>query len=99
MDRLHPHRTTDDPKRATGLASKTHHRRLKHRDTDEPVYDRDGFDSYGYDKDEVDRAGNPESDYFMGWYDEYDNYHDDNAAYDNALESWGFDGVRPVARK
>lgn len=71
----------------------------KHRDPDEPVYDRDGFDSYGYDKDEVDRAGNPESDYFMGWYDEYDNYHDDNAAYDNALESWGFDGVRPVARK
>lgn len=64
---------------------------------DNPVYDVDGYDSYGYNKDDVDRAGNHESAY----------YADDivcsvwgpcNFAYDTASAAWGFDGVRPVVR-
>lgn len=72
-------------------------------------YDVDGFDSYGYNKDDVDRAGNKEHDYYMGYEDNDGNYHDVNWAYDNALDAyepliscmlcWSFDGVKPVCRK
>jgi hypothetical protein len=33
--------------------------------TDDPNYDREGYDRYGYNKDEVDRAGYTEHDYNM----------------------------------
>lgn len=51
------------------------------------IYDPDGFDSYGYDENEIDRAGNREDDYYSN---------DD--AYDAALSDWGFDGTKPVQR-
>ena len=50
-------------------------------------YDPDGFDSYGYDDDGMDRAGNHELTYAIG---------DVNHAYDQALDDWGFDGTKPV---
>ena len=53
-------------------------------------YDPDGYDSYGYDKNDVDRAGNQEHVY----------YEDDdfgfNCFYESALDNWGFDGTKPV---
>lgn len=62
------------------------------------IYDPDGFDSYGYDKNDVDRAGNNENDYMVNdapfTYDGPDG--DWNDAYDDALATWGFDGVKPV---
>lgn len=60
------------------------------------LYDPDGYDSYGYDKNDVDRAGNKEWDYYRN--DAIDDGIDDdyNRAYDEALESWGFDGTKPV---
>ena len=61
-------------------------------------YDRDGFDSYGYNADEVDRAGNQEHDYYPGWTDEQGDYHEENDAYDQALRDWGFDGVKPALK-
>lgn len=61
-------------------------------------YDVDGFDSYGYNKHDVDRAGNEETEYYMGYEDEDGVYHDVNHAYDSALDEWKFDGVRPVRR-
>lgn len=63
-------------------------------------YDPDGFDSYGYDINDVDRAGNNEFDY-MGNdanLDGYDGY-DWNDKYDLALADWTFDGVKPIERK
>lgn len=60
-------------------------------------YDPEGFDSYGYDENDVDRAGNNELDYI---YDDL-NYADEfaggeNFLYNAALEVWGFDGTKPV---
>lgn len=52
---------------------------------------------YGYNKDDIDRAGN----------EEYQYYHNDapfeldldyNNLYDDALLSWTFDGVKPVKK-
>lgn len=58
-------------------------------------YDPQGFDSYGYDKDDIDRAGNHENDYAHnnGSHDRDEDY---NNAYDAAYGDWGFDGVKPV---
>ena len=58
-------------------------------------YDPEGYDSYGYDKNDVDRAGNKEFDYVRNDGD-YDRDEDYNLAYDAALDEWGFDGVKPV---
>lgn len=59
-------------------------------------YDPDGFDRYGYDKNVVDRAGNNENDYIVNDSARF-GYEDDwNDAYDDALDAWGFDGVKPV---
>lgn len=61
-------------------------------------YDPEGFDSYGYDKNDVDRAGNHENEYIhndaidLG----FDNDEDFNFKYDRAHDAWGFDGVKPV---
>lgn len=55
-------------------------------------YDPEGYDAYGYDKDDVDRAGNAEWEYYES--DEYG----ENARYNAAWMSWGFDGEKPVPR-
>ena len=61
------------------------------------VYDVDGYDSYGYDKNDVDRAGNNEYQYYHNdWSD--DEGYGENFAYNAASEEWGFDGVRPIKR-
>lgn len=62
------------------------------------MYDPEGFDSYGYNKDDVDRAGNQEHVYYS------DDTHSEiwgsyNFAYDDALAAWGFDGVKPVRKE
>jgi hypothetical protein len=58
-------------------------------------YDPEGYDSYGYDKDDVDRAGNNEYDYARNDcpHPEYADY---NMKYADADWEWGFDGVKPV---
>jgi len=58
-------------------------------------YDPEGFDSYGYNKDNKDRAGNDEYDYIHNDGD-YDRGEDYNFAYDHASDDWGFDGTKPV---
>lgn len=59
-------------------------------------YDPEGYDSYGYDKDDVDRAGNHESDYYGN--DAWAEDEDYNIAYDTAYDEWIFDGVKPVRK-
>jgi hypothetical protein len=58
-------------------------------------YDPEGYDSYGYDKNDMDRAGNNEFDYIHNDGD-YNLDQDYNNAYDQADREWGFDGVKPV---
>ncbi len=60
-------------------------------------YDPDGFDSYGYNKDDVDRAGIHENNYAHNDGD-YDKDEDYNIAYDNGLRYWGFDGTKPIRK-
>ena len=62
--------------------------------------DPEGYDSYGYNDDGYDRAGNHENDYILDddrHDDEYDGW-GSNGAYDSAASTWGFDGVKPVPR-
>ena len=61
-------------------------------------YDPEGYDSYGYNKNDVDRAGNNEFDYITNDGD-YDLDEDYNNAYDRASLEWGFDGVKPVKKR
>lgn len=60
-------------------------------------YDPEGFDAYGYNYNDIDRAGNHENDYIPNdspyWEDVDDDY---NTAYEDAYDSWGFDGIKPV---
>ena len=61
------------------------------------AYDPEGYDSYGYDINDQDRAGNNEFDYLPNnapW----DTDMDFNHLYDDALDQWTFDGVKPVKR-
>ena len=58
-------------------------------------YDPEGYDSYGYDKNDQDRAGNYEHEYY-GNDCPHPAYADYNMAYDDADSAWGFDGVKPV---
>ena len=60
-------------------------------------FDPEGYDSYGYDKNDVDRAGNHESVYYHNDADPWDDY-DFNCAYEQALTDWTFDGAKPVTR-
>jgi len=62
--------------------------RLSESDQDAGIftYDVDGYDSYGYDKDDIDRAGNSEYDY-SAW---------DVDQFNSLAYSWSFDGTRPV---
>lgn len=60
-----------------------------------PAYDPDGYDSYGYDKNDMDRAGNKEYEYYSN--DEGEGIWDgENWAYNRALDEWSFDGTKPV---
>jgi hypothetical protein len=58
-------------------------------------FDPEGYDSYGYNQDSRDRAGNDELDYLRNDAD-WDTDSDYNILYDDALDLWGFDGVQPV---
>ena len=58
-------------------------------------YDPEGYDSYGYNKEDVDRAGNHEHDYYHND-SAHPGYADYNMAYDDADSKWGFDGTKPV---
>jgi len=69
-----------------------------HGDVVYSPYDPDGFDSYGYDKDDIDRAGYTADAYYHNdadW-DSDENY---NNTYDAILGSWTFDGIKPVQIK
>jgi hypothetical protein len=60
------------------------------------IYDPDGYDSYGYNQDDVDRAGNHENEYYCNDDDADGVFSSGNHAYDQAYDDWGFDGVKPV---
>lgn len=65
--------------------------------TEDGIYDPEGYDAYGYDANDVDRAGNAEHEYYINdapW----DSDQDYNNLYDDALNVWGFDGVKPALR-
>lgn len=59
-------------------------------------YDPEGFDSYGYNADDMDRAGNYEHEYYVD--DVTDEWGSDNWAYNRASDAWIFDGEKPVHR-
>ena len=60
-------------------------------------YDPEGYDSYGYNAEDMDRAGNYEHEYYSN--DEGDGIWDgENWAYNRALDEWSFDGVKPVKK-
>lgn len=59
------------------------------------MYDPEGFDSYGYNKDNIDRAGNYENDYIHNDNDTGSD-EDFNNAYDITSDDWGFDGTKPA---
>jgi hypothetical protein len=73
----------------------------KYARTDQPdvyvEYDPEGYDSYGYNADGMDRAGNHEHDYYHNDGD-YDLDEDYNLAYETACDSWKFDGIKPVRK-
>lgn len=56
-------------------------------------YDPEGYDSYGYNKDDIDRAGNNEYEYSSN-----DDENDCNWKYDHSARTWSFDGVKPVKK-
>jgi hypothetical protein len=60
-------------------------------------YDPEGYDCYGYNKDDVDRAGNEEHVYYENNNPDA-NGEDYNWAYEAALDAWGFDGTKPVRK-
>lgn len=50
------------------------------------IYDVDGYNSYGYNTNDVDRAGIKEDTYAQ----------EDERIYDRVWRSWGYDGTKPV---
>ena len=60
-------------------------------------YDPEGYDSYGYDTNDVDRAGNSEYEYYSNDcpHPEHADY---NIKYDVVYDEWIFDGVKPVRK-
>lgn len=56
------------------------------------TYDPEGFDKYGYDAEDRDRAGNEEHEYYS------DDSDDCNCKYETALRAWGFDGTKPALK-
>lgn len=63
-------------------------------------YDPEGYDGYGYNKDNVDRAGNDEFDYLHNDLldEDFHTNEDYNWRYESALGAWGFDGTKPVKK-
>jgi hypothetical protein len=59
-------------------------------------YDPEGYDSYGYNADDCDRAGNYEHEYYPD--DVTDDWGSDNYKYNRASDAWGYDGIRPINR-
>ncbi len=57
-------------------------------------FDKEGYDSYGYNQVAIDRAGNFEEEYYLSDLED----EDINFAYDQACRDWGFDGVKPVKK-
>lgn len=51
----------------------------------ESWHDNDGYDSYGYNKNDVDRAGNTESDYLTNYDVDYEQY----TLAESTYEQWG----------
>jgi len=62
-----------------------------------PMYDPEGYDRYGYDKNDVDRAGNHENSYAHNDGD-YEFDEDYNNAYNRTYAAWGFDGTKPIRK-
>lgn len=60
-------------------------------------FDPEGYDSYGYDANSTDRAGNREHVYYGNDADP-DSGDDYNLAFERAADAWTFDGVKPVRR-
>lgn len=66
------------------------------------LYDPEGYDSYGYNQAGYDRAGHQEHEYYCNDVNFDTECSDDpfdsgnNLAYDRALDTWGFDGEKPV---
>ena len=58
-------------------------------------YDPEGYDSYGYNADGKDRAGNQEYVYYENNAPEFSDC-DYNWKFDAAYDAWGFDGTKPV---
>lgn len=87
---------------AAYMADQEWHRRLLEAARTEadpyPLRDADGYDAYGYDEHDKDRAGNDELDYLLDDTDEHDEPLGFNSLYDRALQEWTFDGTRPVRR-
>lgn len=69
-----------------------------HSDVIYSPYDPEGYDSYGYDKNEMDRAGNYEHAYYPNDNPDWDSEDDYNWKYDSAHDDWVFDGVKPVRK-
>jgi len=67
-------------------------------DTIYSPFDPEGYDSYGYDKNDIDRAGNQEHEYYCNDAADsgLDDNYDFNFSYDDAIGQWGFDGTKPV---
>ena len=59
--------------------------------------DPEGFDLYGYNDEDMDRAGNYEHEYYHNDAPE-DSDEDYNWLYMDANDHWTFDGVKPVRR-
>jgi hypothetical protein len=61
------------------------------------TFDPEGYDKYGYNINDVDRAGNEEYEYFSNDAP-FDVDLDYNNKFDGAERAWTFDGVKPVRR-
>lgn len=63
------------------------------------IYDDEGYDSYGYNKDDVDRAGNHECDYITSHTDDGDDWI--FYLYEDTLDAWSYDAntQKPIQRK
>lgn len=62
----------------------------------ESRFDVDGYDMYGYDASDIDRAGFSASEYDMNSIDFDDCSFEYNADFDREFGSWAFDGIRPI---
>jgi len=61
-------------------------------------YDPEGYDAYGYNKDDVDRAGNKEHHYYHNDLSDDGLDGDCNYLFEDLEGEWGFDGTKPVLK-